>query len=74
MAYTIDAFHGGGGSFSTKKAALARAKQLREANKYAGNKGPVRVVKLKNPSVPKNKFIKCKAVKINSNGSISIKR
>lgn len=29
---------------------------------------------IENPSIPKNKFIPCKAVKINSNGSISIKR
>jgi hypothetical protein len=31
------------------------------------------VKKKSNPSVPKGKFIKCKAVKFNKNGSISIK-
>ena len=37
-------------------------------------KDGLKKAKLINPSVPTGKFIKCSAVKINSNGSISIKR
>lgn len=50
MSYTVDAWHGGGGTFRTKKAAQEHAKRLREANAQAGNKGPVRVKKI-NPAV-----------------------
>lgn len=44
--WTVDAFHGGGGVFHSKKAAMEHARRLREANRQAGNQGPVRVVKL----------------------------
>jgi len=44
--WTVDAFHGGGGLFHSKKAAMEHARRLREANQHAGNRGPVRVVKI----------------------------
>jgi hypothetical protein len=56
---------------STVKAAKSKApKQYR---KYKGEMYVNEVAK-SNPSVPKNKFIKCKAVKFNRNGSVSIKK
>ena len=45
--YMVQAFHGGGAVFSTRAAADAYAKRLREANRQAGNVGPVKVVKVK---------------------------
>ncbi len=45
-AWTVDAWHGGGGIFRTKKAAMEHAKRLREANAQAGNRGAVKVKKL----------------------------
>ena len=47
--WTVDAWHGGGGFFGTKKAAVAHAKRLREANRQAGNAGPVRVIRVASP-------------------------
>src|ERR1035437_6178533 len=52
------------GNFRSVKSAISAIK--RDANSRLKN--------LANPSVPKGKFIKCKAVKFNKNGSISIKK
>ena len=44
--WMVDAFHGGGVTFRSKKDATDYAKRLREANRQAGNAGAVRVVKV----------------------------
>ena len=68
--------------YSSMKTALNALNKL-ESKGYRGavnNLGGKWVVRLRvdsfldNPSVPKNKFIKCKAVKFNRNGSVSIKK
>lgn len=45
-SWTVDAWHGGGGIFPTKKAAMEHARRLREANARAGNLGAVKVKKV----------------------------
>lgn len=50
---------------------------IREYHKRYGNfhyKYKVKLNKQTNPSLPKGKFISCKAVKFNRNGSVSIKK
>lgn len=45
--YSVEHSGGRWGNFSTKKQADAYAKRMRAANKQAGNRSPVRVVKVK---------------------------
>jgi len=44
--WTVDAWHGGGGIFRTRKQAEDHANRLRAANRQAGNVGPVKVRRL----------------------------
>lgn len=48
--YAVKTWQGTSGPFSTKKSASEYAKSLRDANRFAGNRGSVKVVKI-NPNV-----------------------
>jgi hypothetical protein len=58
------------GTLAEQKAIDKRVKESYGKYELAKSKE----AKAKNPSIPKGKFIKCKAVKFNRNGSISIKK
>ncbi len=77
MAYTVQTWHGNQGEFATKARAVAYAKRLRKANRQAGNKGAVKVVKLskKNPGTGKTVRLRnfTGTVKLNPNKTVSVR-
>ena len=69
-------FHTGTVEAKTKKQALYKA--VRDADdivqRLGADKSKLAAKKVSNPSIPKGRFIPCKAVKFNRNGAVSIKK
>lgn len=58
--------------YDTKSGTVKR--RLKRVKSYYDTKTGMVKHKRVNPAVPKNKFMKCKAVRFNRNGSVSIKK
>ncbi len=74
---TYDVYWGPEGrKIATVTASTAKAAKRKAPQPYRKYLGEIYVeeVKQNNPSFPKGKFVKCKAVKFNKNGSVSVKR